>query len=61
MIDNMWFLLISFVGACRYNLNVFNLYKSAAKRQSTPGGLDKYTTPNTKLNTLEMSPLPKKK
>ena len=33
-------------------------YKSAIKRRSTLGGLDQYTTPNTKLNTLEMSALP---
>ena len=36
--------------------------KSAVKRRSTLGGLDQYTTPNTKLNTLEMSaPPPRKK
>ena len=32
--------------------------KSAVKRRSTLGALDQYTTPNTKLNTLEMSPPP---
>ena len=41
------------------------VYKSAVKRRSTLGGLDQYTTPNTKLNTLEMSapppPPPQKK
>ena len=34
--------------------------KSAVKRRSTLGGLDQYTTPNAKLNTLEMSAPPKK-
>ena len=39
-----------------------NFDKSAVKRRSTLGGLDQYTTPNTKLNTLELSaPPPKKK
>ena len=35
-----------------------NTYRSAVKRRSTLGGLDQYTTPNTKLNTLEMSAPP---
>ena len=32
--------------------------KSAVKRRSILGGLDQYTTPNTKLNPLEMSAPP---
>ena len=38
--------------------NNHRIHKSAVKRWSTLGGLDQYTTPNTKLNTLEMSAPP---